>query len=118
MVKPPSAIRTVSTVSVYVLPNIVLLLMAAALAFGTSGCSCSDRNERMDNIEDRVERGELIGLTEADIMDSFGLPEQEPIFRDWDANYWIRQQPSCIDDIWLLLEYEDGRVSAAVIMGD
>ncbi len=69
-----------------------------------------------------IARGELLGMTRAQIVERLGEPPETGYFSDWDLVYWLGPERNYlfgIDSEWLVLRLGDGgRVEEQRIVRD
>ena len=61
----------------------------------------------------------MIGLTEAEVLETLGEPTSERFAPEWESSYWLRPQGFCMDGHYLVINYDlDRRVSDARVVTD
>lgn len=95
-----------------------ILIMFVGSCATSYHCICGMTGDiDVSEAERLVKSGEFIGLSESEIRDKFGKPTNS-IF-GWDLAYFLSRDASCIDNRWLVFEFDpSGRVTAADIATD
>jgi len=97
------------------LTSIALVGIAAALplygGFATYKiCTVGPEAQALKQAPKFVDDRALLGLSEAELLNKFGMPSSGVKSDDWDALYFLRRTDLCMTSEWLAIAYGDDRV--------
>ena len=75
---------------------------------------------RCSMVDSLLKEHPLRGLSKAEVITLLGPQDDPSYFKSWDLRYWMGQQHGFIpiDSEWLVIRFEDGRVSEYAIVTD
>jgi hypothetical protein len=100
--------------------RIIQVILLTVGVFALSGCSKPNPSTLIAKAESMIDDGSIKKLGRDDLVASFGHPNDEGYFSDWDNAFWLGtpENTYSVDSKWLVVNYDDNAIvkEARIVM--